>query len=252
MGVSQLKNQMLELNLRGMLSSVDVLLPRATEEAWSHSELLDAMVQAEHEWRKTLKVENRIKASKLKLKPELEDVDYTAKRTITKTQVKELYELKWLKQGRAILAIGPTGVGKTFIAQALGLHACRNNYNTLFMSVTTLIENLELARSTNSYLKYKDKLVRPDVLILDDFGLRKLSPMESQDLCEILEDRSLNKSTIITTQLPIDHWKEVIPDPVIADAIIDRLIHSSIMLTITGESYRKVRANKLDKEEQKK
>jgi len=120
------------------------------------------------------------------------------------------------------------------------------------MSVTTLIENLELARSTNSYLKYKDKLVRPDVLILDDFGLRKLSPMESQDLCEILEDRSLNKSTIITTQLPIDHWKEVIPDPVIADAIIDRLIHSSIMLTITGESYRKVRANKLDKEEQKK
>ena len=252
MGVSQLKNQMLELNLRGMLSSVDVLLPKATEEAWSHSELLDAMVQAEHEWRKTLKVENKIKASKLKLKPELEDVDYTAKRTITKTQVKELYELKWLKQGRPILAIGPTGVGKTFIAQALGLHACRNNYNTLFMSVTTLIENLELARSTNSYLKYKEKLVRPELLILDNFGLRKLSPMQSQDLCEILEDRTPNKSTIITTQLPIDHWKEVISDPVIADAIIDRLIHSSVMLTIEGDTYRKVKANQLDKEEQKK
>jgi len=245
MAHAQIKNLMVEMKFYGMMSSLDKILSEATREGWGHMEFLDALLQAQYDFKENKKIENRIKASKLRMKPELEDFDFTAKRTIIKTQIKNLYNLKWINEGRAVLLIGPTGVGKTFIAQALGLHACRSKYSVTFMTVTNFLENIMLARSSNTYLKFRDKLVKPDLFILDDFGLRKFNSVESQDLCELLEERSMNKSTIITTQLPVDHWSEVISDPIIADAIIDRLIHSAITLNITGESYRKVKAKKL-------
>lgn len=249
MALANIKNLMAEMKFRGMLYQVDSILDQATKESWSYSDLLDAIMQAELDWKKEKRVEAKIKTSKLKLKPELEDFDFTAKRNITQKQIKELYSLKWIKQGRPILLIGQTGVGKTFLAQALGLHACRSNYAVLFNDLTTFIENLSMARSSNSYLKFKERMASPALLILDDFGLRKFTTTEAQDLCEIIEARSIEKSTIITTQLPVDHWSEVIPDPVIADAIIDRIIHSSITINIKGDSYRKVKAQKLDKQE---
>jgi len=144
-----------------------------------------------------------------------------------------------------VLPISQTGVGKTFIAQAAGLHACACGKSVLYMTVTTWLENLALARSSGTYLRYRDKLARPDLLILDDFGMRKLSSTEAQDLCEILEERSLGKSTMFTTQLPLAHLAEVIADPVISDAIRDRLEHAALTIDITGESYRGVKARKL-------
>jgi DNA replication protein DnaC len=102
-----------------------------------------------------------------------------------------------------------------------------------------------LPRSSGTYLRYRDKLAKPDVVIIDDFGMRKLSSIEAQDLCEMLEARSIEKSTVFTTQLPLDHWAEVIADPVIADAIRDRLEHAALTIHITGESYRGVKARKL-------
>ena len=113
------------------------------------------------------------------------------------------------------------------------------------MTVTTWLENVALARSSGTYLRYRDKISKPDLLILDDMGMRKLSSTEAQDLCEILEERSHGKSTVFTTQLPLEHWSEVIPDPVIADAIRDRLQHAALKIEITGESYRGVKARKL-------
>ena len=248
MGTAQAKNLMAEMKFQGMLMGFDKILDNANNDGWGNIEVIDAFLQEEYDYRQGRKVESKIRNSKLKLKPEIEDFDFTAKRSITRAQIKDLYKLDWVNQGRAILLIGPTGVGKTFIAQALGLHACRNGYSVTFMSVTNFLENIMLARSSSTYLKFRDKIIKPDVFILDDLGLRKFNAMESQDLCEILEERSMNKSTIITTQLPVDHWKEVIPDPVIADAIIDRVIHSAITIKITGASYRKVQAKKLEKE----
>ncbi len=248
MGTAQAKNLMAEMKFQGMLMNFDKILDNANNDGWGNIEVIDAFLQEEYDYRQGRKVESKIRNSKLKLKPEIEDFDFTAKRSITKSQIKDLYKLDWINRGRAILLIGPTGVGKTFIAQALGLHACRNGYSVIFMSVTDFLENIMLARSTSTYLKFRDKIIKPDIFILDDLGLRKFNAMESQDLCEILEERSMNKSTIITTQLPVDHWKEVIPDPVIADAIIDRVIHSAITIKITGTSYRKVKAIKLEKE----
>lgn len=239
------KNLMAEMKLLGMLSAFDKVLHEATRDKPSYSELLDALLQAEADYRQERKTGYRIKAAKFTLRPAFEDIDFTAGRSISKTQIKELYSLQWLRDARPVLLIGQTGVGKTFIAQAAGLHACACGKSVLYMTLTTWLENLALARSSGAYLRYRDKLAKPDLVILDDMGMRKLSVTEAQDLCELLEERSINKSILFTTQLPLDHWSEVIGDAVIADAIRDRLEHSALAIHITGESYRGVKARKL-------
>lgn len=251
MGTAQIKNLMAEMKMNGMLHSLDQQLSEASSQGWSHTELLDSLLQAEYDSKENRKTQRRLTNSKLKIQPAFEDFDFTAKRSISKTQIKELYTLKWLEAGRPILLIGPTGVGKTFIAQALGHHVCHHKHTALFMSISNLLEHQMLSRASGTYLKFRDKLIKPDVLILDDFGLRKFTSQEAHDLCELLEERTGEKSTVITTQLPLDHWSEVIEDPVIADAIIDRLIHSAITLDIKGDSYRKIQAKSLDENKDK-
>jgi DNA replication protein DnaC len=239
------KNLMAEMKLLGMFAAYDQAVTAATRDQTGYSEFLDTLLQAECDYRQERKTGYRIKAAKFTLRPAFEDIDFTASRSISKAQIKELYSLQWLSEGRPVLLVGQTGVGKTFIAQATGLHACACGKSVLYMTVTTWLENVALARSSGTYLRYRDKIARPDVLILDDMGMRKLSASEAQDLCEILEERSIGKSTVFTTQLPLDHWSEVIGDPVIADAIRDRVEHAALTIGITGESYRGVKARKL-------
>jgi len=239
------KNLMAEMKLLGMLAAFDQALTNATRDQTGCSEFVDTLLQAETDYRQEKKTGNRIKVAKFAMRSAFEDIDFTASRSITKAQIKDLYSLQWLNEGRPVLFIGPTGVGKTFLAQAVGLHACACGRSVLYMTVTTWLENVALARSSGTYLRYRDKIAKPDVLILDDMGMRRLSSTEAQDLCEILEERSIGKSTVFTTQLPLDHWSEVIPDPVIADAIRDRLQHAALVIQITGESYRGVKARKL-------
>lgn len=243
---SHIKNQLQELKLTGMLENLDATLAEAVSEGQSMTDVLATLLQAESDWRHEQLIGRRIKGAKLKNKPSLEDFDFTAKRSITKTQVKELYKLGWLKQSRPVLAIGPTGVGKTFLAQALGHHACHNKYNVLFMTFSDYLEYLSIARSSNDYIKFRRKLIKPDLLILDDFGLRKLNEQEAHDFNDLLKERGAGKSVIITTQLPFDHWSEVIADPVIADTIVDQLMHTAVTITLKGESYRKIKGQSLD------
>jgi DNA replication protein DnaC len=239
------KNMMAEMKLLGMLAAFDQAVNDATRDQSSYSEIIDVLLQAEADYRQERKAGLRVKAARFTLRPAFQDIDFTASRSITKTQIKELYSLQWLNEARPVLLIGQTGVGKTFIAQAAGLHVCATGRSVLFMTLTTWLENLALARASGTYLRYRDKIAKPDLIIIDDFGMRKLSATEGQDLCELLEERSINKSTLFTTQLPLDHWSEVIGDPVITDAIRDRLEHSALQIHITGESYRGVKARKL-------
>lgn len=245
MSTAVAKNLMAEMKLLGMLAAFDAVVTDATRDKTSYTEFFDALLQAECDYRQERKTGYRIKAAKFTLRCAFEDIDFTANRSISKAQIKELYSLHWLNEGRPLLLIGQTGVGKTFLAQAAGLHACACGKSVLYMTLTTWLENLALARSSGTYLRYRDKLAKPDLVILDDFGMRKLSSTEAQDLCEMLEMRSIDKSTLFTTQLPLDHWAEVIADSVIADAIRDRLEHSALIIHITGESYRAVKAKKL-------
>ena len=245
MSTAVARNLMAEMKLLGMSDAFDRLVTEATRDQWSCTDFLDAMLQAENDYRSDRKTTRRIKAAKFALRPSFEDFDFTANRSITKTQIKDLYSLHWMSEARPVLLIGQTGVGKTFIAQAIGLHACASGKSVLYMTFTTWLENLALARSAGTYLKFRDKLAKPDLVILDDFGMRKMTATEAQDLCELLEERSIGKSTLFTTQLPLTHWAEVIGDPVSTEAIRDRLEHAALALSITGESYRGVKARKL-------
>lgn len=244
--LTQTKNLMLEMKMQGMLQSYEHAMKGAEEDGITLDDVLSQLLQAEYDWREEKRIARLVKQAKLSTKPSLEDFDFTANRSIKKTDIMELYKLKWLEQGRPVVIAGPTGVGKTFLSQALAHHACHHQHSTIYMSISTFLENLMLARSSNTYLKFRDKMVRPSLLVLDDFGLRKFTDFEAHDLNDILKERLGEKSVIITTQLPMDHWSEVIEDPVIADTIIDQLTHSALKIILTGESYRKVKARNLD------
>jgi len=245
MALNQLKHLMGEMKFYGMAEHLDQFLSEAQTQSWSHTELLDATLQAEYDYRENKKINARLKTSKLKLQPAFEDFDFSAGRSFTKNQIKELYHLKWI--GRPVVLIGPTGIGKTFIAQAIGTQGCRNKHTVLYMKVSTFLEELMLARSSGTYLKFRRKITTPTIFVYDDFGLRKFTSQEAEAFCELLEDRSYgDKSTVITTQLPLENWHEVIEDAVIADAIIDRLKHGSLIYKIKGPSYREILAKKLD------
>lgn len=250
MGNVQIKNRLNELRLRGMLAAYDEIRGRATKESWTSDDVLDHLLQRELEWREASESSRRIKGAKLPQLPRFEDFDFTVKRAFTKTQIKELYTLKWLDQGRSLLLMGPTGAGKSFAAQALAHQACLRKKSVLFVNFSDLLENLMVARQTGGYLRTRAKYAKPDLVVLDDFGLRKISAQEAHDLVDLLKERSGSKSTIITTQLPLTNWPEVIEDPVIADTLIDRLKHVAVKVDLSGpevESYRKHQGDALDK-----
>jgi DNA replication protein DnaC len=234
MSIAIVKNQLAEMKLFGMLDVLEESLAEATRDQLTGSELMNRLIQAEADYRKRRKTANRIKTAKFRDRPSFEDFDFTAKRSITRAQIKDIYSLEWLEEARPLMLIGPTG-----------LHACANGKSVWFTSITKWLEHLNLARSSGSYLRYRDKLAKFDLIIFDEMGSRKLTATEAQDLCEILEERSVQKSVVFTSQLPLDHWSEVIADTVIADAIFDRLKHSALTIEVTGESYRGVKARKL-------
>lgn len=243
MGLTQLKALIVELKLSGMAASLDRLLQEAKQQEMSTEEALDWLLQAEADHRRRARIQNRIKHSRLKISASFEDLDWTAKRSLTKAQGKEIMSLAWLADGRPLVLIGQTGVGKTFLAQATGLKACQEGKTVLFLSVTHWLEQQAQARQNGDALRFREKMIRPDLLILDDFGMRKFTALEAEDFREMLEERSYGKSTLLTTQLPLSHWSEVIPDPVLSEAIVDRLDGPAVIYKITGESYRKTKAH---------
>ena len=251
MGLPQIKNLLSDLKLKGMASAFDNLVQESTKSSWTGSELLDHLLQAEYSFREVQSAERKIKNSKLEKLPSLEDFDFIFSRNITKAQVRELYSLQWLEQSRALIITGPTGIGKTFIAEALGHHVCQRKKSVLFISMSDLVEQQSLAHTAGNYLKFKAKLAKYDLIILDDLGLRKLTTQEAHDLCEILKERQGTKSVLITTQLPLKNWPEILEDPVIADTIIDRLKHTSVKINLKGPSYREAQGKEFDTPERK-
>jgi DNA replication protein DnaC len=238
---------MQELSLQGMASVLETDLTLARRQDWGHEELLSKLLQSEKSFRDGKFVEKKVKGAHFKRNAFLEDFDMTVKRGVTKSQVQELMSMKWLELAKPVVFVGQTGMGKSYLAEALGRYVCSNRKTVLFKESTELFLMITEARRMNRYLTIRKRLASYDVLIIDDFGMRKLNSTEAQDLKELLEMRSINKSTFFTTQLPINHWSEVIEDIVILEAIVDLVQHAAIKIEMKGETtYREIKAKKLD------
>jgi DNA replication protein DnaC len=237
--LEQTRNQMAEMKLLGMLKALDLRLEESVSQGWGSGDFLSALVTDEKNYREVAKIQRRLKAANFRTTASFEQIDYTAKRSLTKTLVKDLSQMNYIKASpRNILILGPTGVGKTFLATALGNHACRHGYTVAFLGISVLCEKLLMARTDGTYLRLRDRLIKTDFLIVDDLGLKKLQPEIVQDLHDLLEERQ-DKCTLITTQLPLKNWSEIIDDPLALDTIVDKLQHGSLHVTLEGDSYRK-------------
>lgn len=247
MSLAIVKNRMLELGFSGMLPVLENVLERLQKGELHVIEGIDTLLEHEWRYRQERATNTRKLRSKIRKGAALEEFDLSFSRGITKTDLRHLAKLEWCEQGKPLILVGPTGIGKSYLARSLGLLACERGRTALFLSVTDFLEHQTLARAANGYLKFRASLVRPDLLILDDLGMRKFSAQEAEDLRDVIEHRSYGKSTIVTTQLPADHWSEVMGDEIIRDALIERLQPEANTILMQGPGYRAESAKKMDK-----
>jgi len=236
-------NQTLSKLTEMRMSAMEVELRRQMElpamSGLAFEERVGLLVEAEWMARYNLKIASLLRAAKLRCPSAcLEDVDFSAERNLDKALVARLSDMSWIKEGRSLLITGPCGVGKTWIASAFGNAACRMGKKVVTHRVSRLLDSLRAARSDGTWGKLLASVKKPDLLILDDFGLDRLDATHSRDFMEIAEDRENVGAMIITAQLPVSKWHEVFDDATVADAALDRIIHGSYRIELRGSSRR--------------
>lgn len=227
------------LRFTGMAKALTEQIALPDIESLSFEERLGLLVDREMTEREDRRLRTKLRQAKLKQNACIEDMDYRQPRGLDKSLMLALAQCQWIKKHLNLLITGPTGVGKTWIACALAQKACREGYSARYLRLPRLLQELPIAKGDGTYAKLLTRLAKIDVLILDDWGLSKLVAEQRRDLLEILEDRHDNRSTIVTSQLPLDKWHHIIGDPTLADAILDRLVHNAYKINLKGESMRK-------------
>ncbi len=205
----------------------------------SFGEGLEVLLQAEAEDRTHRRFERLKKGAQFRYQASVEELNLDSSRGINKAQITELATGSYLEKGESILLTGATGCGKSFLASALGHQACSQGHRVLYFNTQKLMMKTKMTRIDGSFLKFFAKLAKANLLILDDFGLAHLDRKQQMDLMEIIEDRHGRSSTIIASQLPVGSWYDIIGEASIADAILDRLVHTSHRIELKGESLRK-------------
>ena len=232
-----------ELRFTGMAKALSEQMALPDIDDLSFEERLGLLVDREATEREDRRLQTRLRQAKLKQNACIEDIDFKQSRGLDKSLILDLAQCQWIKKHLNLLITGPTGVGKTWVACALAQKACREGFTSLYLRLPRLLQELPIAKGDGTYTRLMNRLAKVDVLILDDWGLSKLIAEQRRDLLEILEDRHDTRSTIVTSQLPLDQWHHIIGDPTLADAILDRLVHNAYKINLKGESMRKRKTN---------
>jgi DNA replication protein DnaC len=230
---------MSRLKLHGMMRTWQAMVESRQQHDLTHDQLLDTLVQSEWEYRENKRFDRHLRQARFRYGASIEEIDFASPRGLDKTRMLRLADAGFIERRENLLITGPTGVGKSFIASALGHQACLRGYRTLYFNTQKLFAKLKILKADGTYLKEMNRIERCDLLILDDFGMQNLDNTNRMNLTEIIEDRHGRKSTLIASQLPVASWYEVIGESTIADAILDRLIHGAHRIELKGSSMRK-------------
>lgn len=234
-------DQLHALGLHGMAKAFTEIIASEEAQSLSHPEWLALLLDREASHRRDKRLAMRLRYARLRHNAAVEDVDHKSPRGLDRSLFQKLSTCQWVEAKENVIICGPTGIGKSWLACALGQRAARDNRSILYHRLPKLLTDLALARGDGRYARILKTLNRVELLILDDWGLEPLDAGARHDLLEILEERHGRRSTLITSQIPVDKWHSLIGDPTYADAILDRLVHNAHRLNLSGESLRKKR-----------
>lgn len=238
-----------KLKFFGMFHAFKSSLETGKTNDYTADELLAHLVDIEWEYRQNRRIDRQLLYARFRYKASVEEIHYHADRSIDRNQVMRLADCTFIDRNENLLITGSTGIGKSYVASAIGHQACILGYKVFYASTPKLFAKLKMAKADGSYMKEVTRIERQQLLILDDFGIQPFDAQSRAALMEIIEDRHGKTSLIITSQLPVSKWHEVIGEKTIADAILDRIVHDAHRLELTGESMRKKRKIELEAQE---
>jgi DNA replication protein DnaC len=240
---NQTIEKLYQMRLHTMAMAFKEELERPNNTDLTFEDRFAMLVEREWMFRENRRFTTRLKAAKLKHQASLEDIDFRHPRGMDKSQFLSLASCQWIKNHQNVIITGPTGIGKSYLSEALANKACRESYTAKYYRAPRLFQDLAMARGDGSYAALLQKIAKAELLVIDDWGIAPLTDSERRDVLEVMEDRHGIRSTLLTSQYPVTTWHDIIGEPTMADAILDRIVHNAHKITLTGESMRKTKSS---------